>query len=175
MSIEKNDEEWLYAEDQAKFSARLERLQFLGEQHGGPRDQLITGGLIGYLAFDEACWCFINGHFIACVVLTQMVLEHLLAGLFRIAGRDDIAGAGFGRLLWEAQAERFISTSEFEKFNLLRERRNPYSHSRKPLAPNSIERRMLQANAPYEEIMENDAREALQMLFGILQRKPFAL
>lgn len=175
MTIEKNDEEWLCREDQAKFPARLERLHFLGEQHGGPRDQLITGGLIGYLAFEEACWCFIDGHFIACVVLTQMVLEHLLAGLFRIIGRDDIAAADFARLLREAHAERFISTTEFEKFNLLRERRNPYTHSRKPLAPNSIERRMLEANAPYEEIMENDAREALQMLFAILQRKPFAL
>lgn len=175
MTIEKNDEEWLHAEDEAKFPARLERLRFLGEQHGGPRDQLITGGVIGYLAFEEACWCFINGHFIACVVLTQMVLEHLLAGLFRVFGRDDIADTGFARLLREAHAEHFISTSEFEKFNLLRERRNPYSHSRKPLAPTSIERRMLQVNAPYEEIMENDAREALQMLFGILQRKPFTL
>ena len=175
MTNEKNDEVWLKAEDQAKFPSRLERLQFLGQQHGGPRNQLITGGLIGYLAFEEACWCFINGHFIACVVLTQMVLEHLLAGLFRISGRDDIADAGFRRLLEEAQVERFISSVEFEKFDDLRKRRNPYSHSRKPLADDSIEMRMLKSNALYEEIMEQDAREALQMLFGILQRKPFAL
>jgi len=174
MTVEKNDDEWLYAEDRAKFPARLKRLRFLGEQHGGPRDQLITGGLIGYLTFEEACWCFINGHFIACVVLTQMVLEHLLAGLFRIFGRDDIADAGFGRLLSEADRERLISSVEFEKFNLLRERRNRYTHSRKPLAPNSIERRTLKANVPYEQIMEDDAREALQMLFAIMQRKPFA-
>lgn len=175
MSFEKNDEEWLYAEDQTKFPARLERLKFLGEQHGGPRDQLITGGMIGYLAFEEACWCFINGHFIACVVLTQMVLEHLLAGIFRIIGRDDIAYTGFARLLREAHAERIISTTEFKKFNLLRERRNPYSHSRRPLASDSIEVRALNANTHYEDIIEKDAREALQMLFGILQRKPFAL
>jgi len=175
MTIEKNDEKWLNAEDQAKFVERLARLHFLGEQHGGPRDQLITGGLIGNLAIDEACWCFINGQFIACVVLTQIVLEHLLAGLFRIAGRDDIAGAGFGRILREAYSERFISSAEFDKFNSLRAKRNPYSHSHKPLTPNSIEVRMLKANTPYEEIMEQDAREALQMLFGILQRKPFAL
>ncbi len=175
MNIDNNDEQWLNDEDQAKFPARLERLKFLGEQHGGPRDKLITGGLIGYLAFEEACWCFINGQFIACVVLTQIVLEHILAGLFRMFGQDKIADSGFKLLLGKARAERFISQDEFEKFNSIRERRNPYIHNRRPLAPNSIETRMLQANAPYEEIVEHDAREALQMLFGIMQRKPFAL
>lgn len=174
MTTKNNFKDWLEAEDQARFHGRLGRLKFAVEQYGEPRHQLMTGGMIGYRAFEEARWCFVNGQFIACVVLTQMVLEHMLAGLFRIAGRDDIADAGFRRLLEEAQTESFISSVEFDKFEGLRKLRNPYSHSRRPLADDSIEMRMLKANAPYEEIVENDASEALQMLFSILQRKPFS-
>jgi len=101
--------QWLMAEDEASREARLERLRWLVETFGEPRHLLFRGGPISYRAFEEARLCFLNGQFIATTLLSQVVLEHMLAGLFHSAGRDDLKGSGFKRLMKEAVKEGIIN------------------------------------------------------------------
>jgi HEPN domain-containing protein len=165
--------EFLTEEDVVSRPFRVERMKFLLNEWGEPRHLLLPGGLIAAPAFEEARLCFLNGEFIACVLLSQVVLEHVLAGALKMAGRDDLERAGFEKLLREALSEGIISGEEFEAFDSLRERRNPYVHSRHPTDAGGLVRRMTAEDRELEELFETDARLAVQTMFRLLKRGPY--
>ena len=166
--------EWLKKEDKATRSLRADRLRFLVETYGEPRHLLLPGGPISFYAFEESRLCFLNGQFIGCILLSQVVLEHILDGLFKMAGRDDLERAGFQLLTREALSEGYISQNEYDAFNLLRDRRNPYVHPRDPMDKKEFVRRMVMENKAAEMLFEEDARMAIQTIFRLLSRYPFA-
>ena len=94
--------EYLKNEDESTRFFRLDRLKFLINSYGQSRHLLFLGGPISAYAFEEARLSFLNGLFIGCVLLSQIVIEHFLAGLFRMGGRDDLEGVGFYKLINEA-------------------------------------------------------------------------
>lgn len=166
--------EWLKKEDQATRSLRADRLRFLVETYGEPRHLLLPGGPISFYAFEESRLCFLNGQFIGCVLLAQVVLEHILDGLFNMEGCDDLEKAGFQLLTREALSQGYISQNEYEAFNSLRNRRNPYVHPRDPKDKKWFGRRMVMENKAAEMIFEDDARVAIHTIFRLLSRYPFA-
>ena len=92
--------EWFEADDARSRQYRAERLRVLLEHW--PPDTAITqfhGGAMALMALDEARRAFVHGLYAACTVLSQVCLEHTLGGLFRMAGRDEIARASFEVLL----------------------------------------------------------------------------
>jgi hypothetical protein len=62
----------------------------------------------------------------------------MLAGLLRVAGRDDLERATFSKLLEAAKEERLISSEELDLFDRLRELRNPYVHARRLDVPSKF-------------------------------------
>lgn len=166
--------EWLVGEDEASREARLERLRWLVETFGEPRHLLFRGGPISYRAFEEARLCFLHGQFIATTLLSQVVLEHMLAGLFHSAGRDDLKGSGFKRLMKEAVKERIISAEEHDAFERIRQRRNPVVHYRDPMNQENIMYRAMREDTTIRQVLEDDARTALYTIFNLLNRHPFA-
>ena len=166
--------EWLVAEDEASREARLERLRWLVETFGEPRHLLFRGGPISYRAFEEARLCFLNGQFIATTLLSQVVLEHMLAALFHSAERDDLKGSGFKRLVDEAVKERIITSEEHAAFDRIRQRRNPVVHYRDPMNQESIIYRAIREDTTIRQVLEDDAKTALSTIFNLLNRYPFA-
>jgi len=108
---------------------RSRRYQFLKRTFGPDRDMLFFGGLFAAQAYQEALACYIDACFVACVVLCQIVLEHTLAGVFKVSGREDLDGAGFFRLLREAEAAGMLRSDEVQAFNEMRQLRNQYIHA----------------------------------------------
>lgn len=165
---------WLEDEDAASRPFRTSRLAFVANEYGPQRHLLIPGGFIPMYAFEEARWCYVNGHFIGCVFLCQVILEHILAGQFYLMGRDRIAESGFKILCTEAEIKRFISAEERKLFDNLRVKRNPYAHPRSMDSADRIERRMILEESYMDEILNKDARLAIGTVFRLLKRYPFA-
>jgi len=127
------------------------------------------------MAFEEARQTYLHGLFVACIVMCQVCLEHMLAGLFRQAGRDDLDRATFEVLLREANNQRFLSAEEFALFDRLRTIRNPYVHSRTPTGKGSLIRRAVEEDKVVENVIVEDAELAIRALLHLCSRHPFAL
>jgi hypothetical protein len=163
---------WLEQEDGASRPVRLSRLALIVNEYGPPRHLLIPGGFVPAQAFEEARWCYVNGQFIGCVLLCQVVLEHILAGQFSLMGKDKTAKSGFGNLCAEAEKERFISAEERDLFDSLRVKRNPYVHPRGMDRADRIERRMMVEDSELDEIL---TKRLSRSYIKFPQNTPFTL
>ena len=158
--------------DERSREARARRMKFINDEL--PKGHLLLfGGEYTMHALEEAKWCFVNGFYIATVLLSQVVLEYILGGIFQMAGRDDLKRASFVKILDEALNERFISEEEFKSLTKLRQVRNPYTHYRTVVDKESISMRRLNESKQSEEIFYNDAKMILQIVFRLLKRRPF--
>jgi len=166
-------EDWLADEDAATRPSRASRLEFVVRSYGAPRHILFPGGCVSFWAFEEAKWSFVNGQFLACVLLCQVMLEHVLAGQYGLAGDDEAKRKGFKRLCDMSLADGRITLAEHNGFDLLRRLRNPYTHPRTMDDPERIERRAMNEQRPAEDILEEDARHALVAALRLTQRYPF--
>lgn len=167
-------DEWLSAEDDATRSSRAVRLAFVLQAGGPLGNMLIPGGFVPARALDEARWCYVNGQFLASVLLCQAMLEHVLAGQYALMGKDSLIKKGFERLCDEALADHLISPSEHCAFASLRLLRNPYVHPKRMNDPKRMERRMMTENLSQEDIVEGDARQALLTVLRLMERYPFS-
>ena len=167
---------WLEEDEARSRPHRAARLRLLVEEYG-PSDtiRVFLGGPISAWAFEEARQAYLHGLFVCCTIMCQVCLEHMLAGLFRGAGRDDLSNASFNRLLREAREERILSQDEFRLFDRLRTLRNPYAHPRDPTGIDSMPRRALESGAVMEDVPVQDATFAVTALLRLCRRAPFSL
>ena len=94
---------WLVTDEEKSRPFRAERLSFLLEHFGTEeRGMLFHGGVVSVAAFEEMRLCYLNGLFVSCVVVAQIVIEHTLAHMLSMANRDDLERASFQKLLEEA-------------------------------------------------------------------------
>ena len=165
----------LEEDDARSRSYRANRLRILLDEYGHEGIRIFPGGPISLMAFEESRQAYLHGLFVACTIMCQVCLEHMLAGLFRQASRDDLDRATFETLLREALDQRFLSADEFALFDRLRSLRNPYAHPRLPTGRGSLVRRAVNANIAVEELIVDDAELAIRALLGLCRRFPFAL
>jgi HEPN domain-containing protein len=167
---------WLEEDEARSRPCRAERLRLLVEEYG-PSDtiRVFHGGPVSAWAFEEARQAYLHGLFLCCTIMCQVCLEHMLAGLFRAAGRDDLGNASFKRLLREAKEERILSLEEFRLFDRLRTLRNPYAHPRDPAGVGSMPWRALESGTVMEDVPVQDATFAVTALLRLCRRAPFSL
>lgn len=139
------------------------------------RWQLVPGGTLGLQAFKESRLCYLNGCYVACVCVSQMALEQILAGIFAMEPGHKCDRAGFGELLLAAVEKDYISRDEFEAFDSVREKRNMYAHFSRPLEPGTPNRRAVEADIHPKVVYKADAEMALTALCRLLARPPFAV
>lgn len=179
MTTYKDDDElkrWLLSEDELSLLNRLVRLKWLVKEFGEQKEYIgFYGGLICKEAFEEARRSYLNGNYIATVVLCQIVLENSLHGIFVTIGRDDLEKASFRKLLKEAYESRLISDDEYDLFNEVRKLRNPYTHYRSPKNKEYLGARIIENGEIHFDIFEEDAKIALRAVFKLLGRYPFSV
>lgn len=166
---------WLEQDEARSRPYRADRLRLLLSEYGPECIRLFPGGPISATAFEEARQAYLHGLFLACTIMSQVCVEHMLAGLLRISGRDNLERVSFEKLLVEARDNSLLSSSEFELFERLRRLRNPYVHPRRPVASGSPMRRAVEADSPFDDLVVEDARLAITALLRLCQRSPFAL
>lgn len=163
--------EWVEHEDLVAQSDRIARLAWLVDNY--PSSELgflLNGGWLSQKLLEEAKYCFVYGQFLAASILGVAFIERVLAAQFYATGRDELERASAQRLLQEALKSKWITQEEFEQFDAIRSLRNPIVHFRKPLSPDTHERRAIKQNADLYEIAERDAEAILISVFQVLQR-----
>ena len=156
--------------DTESFPDKLRRLRLLAKAMTSP-----TGYLLHYpeskFLFEDAKNCFILGQFAACILVCHASLEYHLKGTYRMAGKSDIARLGFKRLIDRALQDNILPDFLALKLDELRRKRNPLVHMQDDIL--SYVRRASDLNITPEKLLEQDAEEAILLMFEILNRHPF--
>ncbi len=157
--------------DADSFADRLRRLRLVATAETSPVGYLLHYPNAKFL-FDDAKNCFIFGQFGACIMVCQSLLEHHLKGMYRMAGKRNVIRFGFKRLIEHILADRMLPDFLAQKLDELRGKRNPLVHTEHDML-GSYMRRALALNTTPEELLEQDAKEAILLTFEILNRCPF--
>lgn len=164
-----NAETWLASEEAACRDGRIARLEWLANrQPPGEAGFLISGGWLSVQLMEEAKYCFAYGQFLATAILGVAFVERTLAARLYGSGRDDLERASGAVLLGEALRAGWISQDDFERFDSVRQLRNPIVHFRKPLAPGTLERRAMTDGRQPEALSEEDAKQIMESVFRVL-------
>lgn len=143
----------------------------------GPGGTLIHGGEAAYTAWIEARASFIQGNFIATVLLCQAMAEHLLASYISMGLDPEIIP---DRISFKDTLKRCVSKNLFDElFSLelisLMNIRNPLTHYRNIDDPSNLTRRVIDTRIPATEHLRRDASFALTVAVKLLSLPPFWL
>lgn len=143
----------------------------------GPGGTFMPGGEVAYTAWVEARSSFVQGNFIATVLLCQSMAEHLLAAHVTLS-LD--APALPRRVSFRETLQRCVATRVFDDaFSIelarMMDIRNPLSHYRDMDDPSNLTRRMLNTRESVLEHLRSDASYALTTATKLLSMPPFYL
>ena len=163
--------EWLENEDRTCRRERISRLEWLVEKYpGSSRGFAVHGGWQALRLLEEARYCFTYGQFLATAVLGMAFIEQVLAARFYGHGRSDLERAQGESLLQEARENGWITETEHRQLKRIRQHRNRVMHYRRPLSPESIEGRSIEAERKPEGTLEDDARDVIAVVYAILAK-----
>jgi hypothetical protein len=165
----------LEADEAASRLDRATRMRLLIDLFGQDKGRLFFGGVVPVQAFEEMRLAYLHGLYVSCVVVSQIVIEHILAGVFDMFDRADLEGAGFQKLVEEACTNGYISQEESSDIDRLRRLRNPYVHSKPVAHPSSIFMRAAETRSHPVELFKQDAETALGVVAALLSRCPFSI
>jgi hypothetical protein len=149
--------------DKSTFAERLDRLKTIRKIY--PTGHWIVGEPELVYTFSEAKDCFIAGHFISTIVLTQSFVEKVIHGFFIEKGLMNEAKKGLDNMIKYSRNKNLINPYLLDKINLLRQRRNPFTHLKNFDYPHRFTKRMIENRLQPHEQLEKDAFEALQIMF----------
>ena len=116
---------------------------------------------------------FINGEFISTILLSQAFIERKLQLHYQSLGLDIIAKRGLKAIVTHAKKNNILHEYLIERIDVLRKRRNPFSHVKTTDHEFNLTQRMMndlksdkRYRQPYE-IMADDAKEAISLMYTI--------
>ncbi|MFC1463169.1 hypothetical protein ACFLQU_06175 [Verrucomicrobiota bacterium] len=151
--------------DKRTFQERLERLQHL--QTVFPKGYGFLLPPESAFVLSEVKMCFINGQFIATLMLTQAFIEHALQASLEGLGHPRVARRGLSEITKWFRSNRPQHDFLMEKIDKLRRFRNPFSHLRPFDDPDTIGQRMFKSKQLPEDIIEKEARDALALMYQV--------
>lgn len=117
--------------------------------------------------FEEARCCFIDGTFVATILLSQAFIEHTLQSYFRARGDGHLARAGLARMCKYLESHNVLHEFLLGKITKLREIRNSLMHLQGPAAPNTISNRAYERTQAPHQLLKQDAEFALALMFEV--------
>ncbi|WJJ96582.1 hypothetical protein [Algibacter luteus] len=157
--------------DKDTFEERLERLKFLNKIF--PKEFGILADPETVYVFGEAKMAFVNGEFISTILLSQAFIERKLQLHYQSLGLDIIAKRGLKAIVTHAKKNNILHEYLIERIDVLRKRRNPFSHVKPTDHEFNLTQRMmtdLKSDKRYRqpfEIMTDDAKEAISLMYTI--------
>jgi hypothetical protein len=156
---------------------RLRRLRIISEVMTSRDGYLLYSEESLYLFYD-AKNCFIFGQFAACILVCQALLEHQLSSLYTFAGKRKIARLGFKALIEHTLTDGILPEFVVSKLEDLRKKRNPLVHFKDYFQRDSKDSLLFQSakmGTTPDELLEQQAKDAILVTFEILNRYPFGL
>ncbi|MCY3725344.1 MAG: hypothetical protein OXF95_01760 [Rhodobacteraceae bacterium] len=164
---------WLAEDDANSREARVERLQELLVILPGPFEEFLAfnGGEETLNCFLEVRRCYLDGSYIAVVLLSLLYIERELAAVLYAGGWGKPQNRPqLSKILNEACNRGLISNRDKEVFGKLADIRNSYAHFRSPCSDESLMVRSDKQNDFPREVLAKDARCALETMYRLLRR-----
>jgi hypothetical protein len=117
---------------------------------------------------EEAYFCFVNGHYIATILLAVSLIEHTLSDVIVESGGERpfrLAGA-----IETARSKNLFPDDLLNAADRLREIRNPFTHRRKPDDPDVFANRFRAHDMHPTALLEEDAKAALVAMYQFFDR-----
>lgn len=169
----------LLAELHDDFSGKVARFRQLADltMTAGTERAMIPGGETAFASWLEARSSFVQGNFIATVMLCQGMAEHMLASQIdaELDGTPLPRNVTFSRTLSRCLAEGVIAANDAEDLKRLMSLRNPLSHYRPVNDVENIDRRSIDSGLPAREHLLRDATFAITMAMRLLALPSFRL
>ena len=162
-------EKGLIQYDNMTFEERLRRLTYINKIY--PKGLLLVGDMEFVFTFGETKDCFINGHFIATIMLAQSFIEKIFYDFFNRNNLEKQARSGLDSMIKYARQNNLINSLILNKVDSLRLKRNPFTHPKDWNYPHNLSNRIQKNKTQPHEQLEKDATEAIQVMFYLTSNK----
>ena len=156
---------------------RSERLGCILDIFGEPREVLLMGGQAAWFALEELWRSYIDGNFLAVMLLSHVFAEQSLGGSLILAGTDrKISEGGLKKIADELRSSGQIDDTAFALLDELRRMRIAYTHPHEGLPERSHMKRILNSKLGPFELLESDAKMCLTIVADVfgLRRQPMS-
>ena len=161
--------------DNESFEDRLHRLKYLNKIF--PHDLFLGADQETIYILSEAKMTFINGEYIATILLTIAFIERLMQSHYESIGLGKIAKRGLKAMIAHANKNELLHPYLLEKFDLLRKKRNPLTHLKPFEHEHNLSQRIINGIKNDEQyvnpilMLEEDAKEAITLMYALLKTK----
>ena len=146
---------------------RAERHIWMGRHHvrvdGGYWERSETSG-----AMQEARSSYVHGNFIATLVLALAYVEHVINDALPPLP-PDTWGPKMAGAIKQAREAQLFPDDLLDGAAVLNDFRNPFMHRRDQDDPDTISQRVRSRKSHPRTILEHDARDALQVMYGFFR------
>lgn len=156
--------QYLSEMDQETLEARASNLSFV---IGIAPDSGFVMPHESFLVFTEARDAFVNGLYVATVMLTQAFIEHRLQIFMDEIGERAAASKGINAILKRLRVIRPEHDFILDKLDQLRAFRNPFIHLKPPDHPHTIGQVSLQRRVHPNQLLFERARESLSLMYTV--------
>ena len=163
---------WLEKDDARGRARRAKRLQDLlcimpVPEHG----MSYMGGIESSICFEEVRRCYLDGSYVAVVLLCLAYVERELAAQLYATGWNPAASARLCTVLEKAHEDGWQSGEEWCIYQELAKLRNSRAHFRAPLSETTLTARSVGENALPQVLIKEDARQAVIAMARIVRRQ----
>jgi len=151
--------------DRNSFEDRLKRFKFLYKIF--PKGYGFFSDMETMYIFDETKMAFINGELIAVLMLSLAYIERVIQLRFSSLGLEKESKRGLKFMVNFARKNKLIGTFLLNKIDLLRNKRNPFSHLKDFNHKFNISQRIMAEMKEPLHIIEKDAHEAISLMYFI--------
>jgi len=155
----------LLKNDKESLAARLDRLRHL--QTIFPKGYGFLSSVETAYVFNEAKMTYLNGQFVATVLLAQAHIEHCLQGYVASRGEDRLAKSGLAQIAKFLSSKNLLHEFLLERIDRLRKLRNPFSHLQGFDYPDSLSKRAVAHKYDFNATLRHDAEFALALMYEV--------
>ncbi len=154
--------------DKDSFNDRLQRLRWLYKVFPSGYSYMMPPET-AYI-FGEIKNVFVDGAFVATILLSSAFIEHWLSSVARSKGFEREAARGLSSVIKCLRREGLVNDYLLDKADALRKLRNPFVHLQAFEAPDRITQRAIHEKKNPIGILEDKAKEAVSLMYTISTR-----
>lgn len=117
--------------------------------------------------FTEARDAFVNGLYVATLLLAQAFIEHRLQIFMNQIGENEVADKGLGAIVTRLQGVRPDHRYIWDKINGLRLFRNPFTHLKPFEHPHTVSQVSLSMRMHPNDVLYHKAKEAVSLMYTV--------
>lgn len=154
-------EQYIKERDEVFFQEKAKRLKHLHKIN--PHGLTMAGRIELVLTYREVQLCFIDGHFLATIVLAQAFVEKLFHDHYNKLGHEKIAKKGLNAILQHARKNKTINEFLINRVNAIRLMRNPITHFKDFSYEHDLDKRSYKNMTSPLIQLEKDAKESVEI------------